>query len=638
MEDFGQQRSLEWLVTAAFPAAANAGSSILEYQLHKAVLEQCLKAMYPDTAPGADPAVRRYRDTNGLGLVHYAVPQHNLSAEPAEGPEGGPFMLELAEPETAAPAQAEETTPRATEPAAANAAVVDGAPAVESAPTASDAAGAGAEEPAPVAEPAGPAGVEPAAADSEPEDAAERAEAEALPSDPQSAARPVAKRASVVDQLPDWALSPAQRAKREKAREAARAAAEPKRPALVEHGPVEWQDAWQQIEPRDLMLILPRVDRAALDDNGVLAYLGAVEKVGAYVASLRIQGLGEFAARRTKAGCPTMGPEGYAKGTAGEIGAYLHQSTRSLAPQLAEANHMCRYFPNTVAAMQEGRIDLGRASAIVSGSGNLPVALLPEFEAAVLPGAENVTRETVQGRARQARHRLHPQTLDERHTQAMEHRGVWFTPQQDGMAELSIHAGADTCLVIYNLVQEWAKHLKTRDGETRTLAQLRADAFADLCLQSHTNGAAAQDTAGGGAGQEALFGPGTNGRPAAPGRGGLTGEVWGGGNVKAFVSVTIPLATAAGGDEPGELDGYGKIPADMARRLAELAKTWLPVITDEHDKAVMVAREMRHPPEWLKREVRLRDVTCRGLGCQTPAHECDLDHTLAWEHGGKTEL
>ncbi|MGF9662149.1 HNH endonuclease signature motif containing protein, partial [Arthrobacter crystallopoietes] len=76
----------------------------------------------------------------------------------------------------------------------------------------------------------------------------------------------------------------------------------------------------------------------------------------------------------------------------------------------------------------------------------------------------------------------------------------------------------------------------------------------------------------------------------------------------------------------------------MARRIAGLAKTWLPVITDEHDKAVIVAREMRHPPEWLKRHVRLRDGTCRGLGCRTHWKHCELDHTLAWEHGGKTEL
>ncbi|EMY32478.1 HNH endonuclease, partial [Arthrobacter crystallopoietes BAB-32] len=251
-----------------------------------------------------------------------------------------------------------------------------------------------------------------------------------------------------------------------------------------------------------------------------------------------------------------MGPDGYARDAVREVAWHLHQSRQSVAAQLAEANHLCRYFPNTLAAMREGRIDAGRVQAILYGSRDLPVAVLPEYEAAVLPGAENVTRETLQGWVREARQRLHPQTLDERHDQAMEHRGVWFRPQEDGMAELTIHGPADTLLAVHNLVQEWAKHLKTRDGETRTLAQLRADAFADLCLQSHANGAAASTGGAATTHGEDADGNGT-GQPAGLAGGGLTGEVWGGGNVKAFVSVTIPLATAAGGDEPGELDGYG---------------------------------------------------------------------------------
>ncbi|MGF9664323.1 hypothetical protein AAIH25_20915, partial [Arthrobacter crystallopoietes] len=252
--------------------------------------------------------------------------------------------------------------------------------------------------------------------------------------------------------------------------------------------------------------------------------------------------------------------------------------------------------------------------------------------------------------------RLHPQTLDERHTRAMEHRGLWFRPQEDGMAELSVHTGADTAMAVYNLVQEHAQHLKTLDGETRALAQLRADVFTDLCLRPRSaaapavNGLASETgehgpvdsssrcfapvngngngnrngmgsgtafgatvlppAGGNGAGTDTLTGvmDGRCGAAAGDGTpggaqaghvaagaaaagdgvagGACAGEVWGGGNVKAFVAVTIPLATAAGGDEPGELAGYGPIPPGMARRIAGLAKTWLPVITDEHDKAV----------------------------------------------------
>ncbi|WP_264797380.1 13E12 repeat family protein, partial [Arthrobacter mangrovi] len=458
-------------------------------------------------------------------------------------------------------------------------------------------------------------------------------------------------------------MSPAQRAKREKAREAAK----PRPPALVEHGPVEWFQAWRDMTPADLAIVLARQDVKQLADGVLLEYLAAVEKVTASWQAARVRGLDEFASRRTEPGSPLMGPEGHDRGTVRELAAHLHQSQKTLYTDLADAVQLCAHFPSTLEAMGQGLVDAGRATAIVRGSRDLPAAVLPEYEALVLPGAGNVVRETVQDRARVARHRLHPQTLDERHATAMEHRGVWFRPQEDGMAELTVQTGADTAMSVYNLVQEHAKHLKTLDGETRTLAQLRADVLADLCLQppapataaAHADGPgeafglgedgaafdpAASDAGSGpfngqgaafaltadatedDAGQGAAFGvaagaagavaAGQDGaRPGsgmAAGRG--VGEVWGGGNVKAFVAVTIPLATAAGGDEPGELAGYGPIPPDMARRIAGLAKSWLPVITDEHDQAVIVAREMRHPPEWLKREIRLRDQTCRGLG------------------------
>ncbi|MGF9663944.1 DUF222 domain-containing protein, partial [Arthrobacter crystallopoietes] len=427
---------------------------------------------------------------------------------------------------------------------------------------------------------------------------AKSGEAEPVFADPLTASEPVpaADEAEDGEEVPDWALSPRRRVERERAREAAR----PKPPALVEHGPVEWFQAWRDIAPLDLAVILARQDPAGLADGVLLEYLAAVEKATAWLQSLRVVGLGEFAGRRTEPGSPLMGPEGYEQGTVKELCAHLHQSRGTLAPQLAVAVQLCGHFPGTVAAMGEGRVDLGRASAIVRGSRDLPAAVLGEYEAQVLPGAEHVVRETVQDRARTARHRLHPQTLDERHTRAMEHRGLWFRPQEDGMAELSVHTGADTAMAVYNLVQEHAKHLKTLDGETRTLAQLRADVFTDLCLRPRSAAAPAapapqaggQASAHGAADDSAAFGPsngprqgtafGVTAGTAAAGQGGFFGspaaaaagavvrgaseadrgasDVWGGGNVKAFVAVTIPLATAAGGDEPGELAGYGPIP------------------------------------------------------------------------------
>jgi len=42
------------------------------------------------------------------------------------------------------------------------------------------------------------------------------------------------------------------------------------------------------------------------------------------------------------------------------------------------------------------------------------------------------------------------------------------------------------------------------------------------------------------------------------------------------------------------------------------------------------------PSAKLAEQVRLRDGTCVFPWCQRPARSCDLDHTVAWDDGGKT--
>jgi hypothetical protein len=109
--------------------------------------------------------------------------------------------------------------------------------------------------------------------------------------------------------------------------------------------------------------------------------------------------------------------------------------------------------------------------------------------------------------------------------------------------------------------------------------------------------------------------------------------------VTASVAVTAPLATLLRlAEDSGDLTGYGPIPPDMTRDLAALAKSWLIVLTDDYGKAAGVAKDLRHPPQWLKRLVRLRDRHCRDFGCTVPADQCEIDHTIAWEDGGKTVM
>src|SRR5690606_35957799 len=100
------------------------------------------------------------------------------------------------------------------------------------------------------------------------------------------------------------------------------------------------------------------------------------------------------------------------------------------------------------------------------------------------------------------------------------------------------------------------------------------------------------------------------------------------------VNVTIPLSTLLGlDDHPGELDGYGPIPAHIARHLST-AGLWRWVATHDTTGVVLDHGRTRYKPtQDLIDHVILRDRTCRAPGCNAPAQKCELDHSIYWPLG-----
>jgi hypothetical protein len=108
------------------------------------------------------------------------------------------------------------------------------------------------------------------------------------------------------------------------------------------------------------------------------------------------------------------------------------------------------------------------------------------------------------------------------------------------------------------------------------------------------------------------------------------------GGVQVEVHVTVPATTLLGlADDPGELEGYGPVPADLARELSENA-TWRRIVTDPVDGTVLDVGARRYPSAGLARHVRERDKTCRFPGCAQPARAADIDHTDRHTDGGPT--
>jgi hypothetical protein len=108
---------------------------------------------------------------------------------------------------------------------------------------------------------------------------------------------------------------------------------------------------------------------------------------------------------------------------------------------------------------------------------------------------------------------------------------------------------------------------------------------------------------------------------------------------RPHIEVLIPANTLLGlDDDPCELTGYGPIPAELARRIAEDG-TWRRLLTDPTNGTVLEASTTRHDPGALVSETLLaRHPVCAWPGCNRASRECDRDHGTPFAQSGRTSL
>ena len=103
------------------------------------------------------------------------------------------------------------------------------------------------------------------------------------------------------------------------------------------------------------------------------------------------------------------------------------------------------------------------------------------------------------------------------------------------------------------------------------------------------------------------------------------------------ISVAVDLPTLMGlAENPGQLAGYGAIPASVARKLAAEG-SWQRFISDPTTGNLLdFGREKYIPPQELVDFLLARDRTCRFPGCRRSGQLADIDHAQSWESGGET--
>jgi hypothetical protein len=175
------------------------------------------------------------------------------------------------------------------------------------------------------------------------------------------------------------------------------------------------------------------------------------------------------------------------------------------------------------------------------------------------------------------------------------------------MAWLGVYGPAEDVTAIRVMLDAAVDAVKGADSaDARTADQLRVDVLAQLAWSSLESG-----HLGGRCGQDGVR-LGKRHRRAAT------------------VNVTVPVSTLIGLDDaPGELEGYGPIPASAARRIAAHG-TWRRLLTDPASGALLDYGTTRYtPPPELVDHLIARDRTCRFPTCSQPARRTQIDHTIA---------
>jgi hypothetical protein len=259
------------------------------------------------------------------------------------------------------------------------------------------------------------------------------------------------------------------------------------------------------------------------------------------------------------------------------------------ASRMHDAVTLTSRLPLTMDRLVEGSIRFWHAKVLIEACAELDDELTAELERKVVAHAAEESIGEFRSRVRRAVMRLDPRRAAEKHREAFAQRRVSARPDEHGMTGVFAYLRADQAAALMTGVDAHAAALPD-DG--RTADQKRADVLADL-------GTALLNA---------------------------TQVTWQG--RKPAVQVSVALSTLLGADEqPGELAGYGPIPAALAREIAhDPTGTWRRLVTDPLGRLIRCGTETYRPPAALRDQVLAEHGTCTFFGCRRQACRGELDH------------
>jgi hypothetical protein len=345
-------------------------------------------------------------------------------------------------------------------------------------------------------------------------------------------------------------------------------------------------DSYDELLPdASVLTMLEQIDFAALDQADAVRALVLTNKLVAHAQAM--------SARLAAVIGANPGPDDWAREEiAAALNVSLHHSNQLLT--------LGRAFEGTLAdtgeALLHGDISYQHAVAIVDGMddvendpGDLEQRLLERAKVERV----GVFRKTVQAETAKA----DTSTYEERCAKAQHDRKVSIYPDKYAMGGLAAHLPAPTLMAFDRYLDACADQSGPDDERTR--AQLRADAMGALIAQALAQGGL----------------PEHHGLPVTL-------------NVTATQESLFRQT-----DTPAVLDGFGPIPAWMARDLAADAE-WRMFIVDAATAYLRAMGTESYRPGGALREFLIaKHGECQFGVCGRDALFCDLDHAVPYPEG-----
>jgi hypothetical protein len=361
-----------------------------------------------------------------------------------------------------------------------------------------------------------------------------------------------------------------------------------------------WLDAVLACLAEGVAECASRGDAGGGSDAARIDRIARLEKIKAAAAALQMAESVRFAQSQAEAQLAAdVHPDKIGRGIADQLGLACRVSGFAAARRLGVARALWFDLPETYRLLVDGEISEYVASLVVTETRHLDAATRRDVDAKIVAaGISQMGPRSAAVSARRHAYEADPEGYVQRGRTERKNRRVTLRPAPDTMSVLSGYLPAEHGVACLKSLRDQADALKAA-GDPRCRDQIMADTL----VERLTGQASAAD-------------------------------------VNAELQIVMPLDALLDGNNqaPAELNGYGPLPADLARDLLATSKgrLWWRRLYAAPFGGPLAGGDphRRHFDGYVRKLIMWRDRLCRDPFCDAPIRH--IDHIQRYSDGGLT--